>query len=111
MAGLNSACDGTVLMFRVIFDLGGHNGGRHTLEMRANGTWHDISNTTHLKEKWRRKEGGFKRVKNQMGKAKPLNLLNTAAWLMLICSHPRLFHLRLGDRALAPCILTSCVYM
>ena len=27
------------------------NGGCCTLEMRANGTWHDIPNTTHLKEK------------------------------------------------------------
>ena len=32
----------------------------HTLEMRTNGTWHDIPNTTYLKEKGRRKEGGFK---------------------------------------------------
>jgi len=32
---------------------------RHTLEMTTNGTWHDIPNTTHLKEKGGRKEGGF----------------------------------------------------
>ena len=33
------------------------NRGRHTLEMRTNGTRHDIPNTNHLKEKMRRKEG------------------------------------------------------
>ena len=33
------------------------NKGRHTLEMRTNGTWHDIPNKNHLREKWRRKEG------------------------------------------------------
>ena len=36
------------------------NRGRHTLMMRTNGTWHDIPNTTHLKEKGGRKEGGLK---------------------------------------------------
>ena len=36
------------------------NRGRHTLEMRTNGTRHDIPNTTHLREKWGRKEWGFK---------------------------------------------------
>ena len=35
--------------------------GRHTLEMRTNGTWYDIPNTTHLREKWRRKEGVLKK--------------------------------------------------
>ena len=29
----------------------------HTLEMRMNGTRHDIPNTNHLREKGRRKEG------------------------------------------------------
>ena len=33
------------------------NRGRHTLEMRMNGTKHDIPNTNHLKEKGRSKEG------------------------------------------------------
>ena len=33
------------------------NRGRHTLEMRMNGTRHDIPNTNHLREKMRRKEG------------------------------------------------------
>ena len=33
------------------------NRGRHTLDMRRNGTQHDISNTNHLREKGRRKEG------------------------------------------------------
>ena len=36
------------------------NRGRHTLEMRTNGTWHDIPNTTHLREKRGRKKGGLK---------------------------------------------------
>ena len=36
------------------------NRGRHTLEMRMNGTWHDIPNTTHLREKGGKKEGGLK---------------------------------------------------
>ena len=35
------------------------NKGRYTLEMRTNGTWHDIPNTTHLRE---REEGGRKGV-------------------------------------------------
>ena len=83
---------------------------RHTLEMRMNGTWHDKPNTTHLREKWGGKEG-VKRIHNQMGESGPLNLLNIAAWLLSICSHPRPFCLRLGDHALAPCVLTSCVYM
>ena len=33
------------------------NRGHHTLEMRMNGTKHDIPNTDHLREKGRRKEG------------------------------------------------------
>ena len=33
------------------------NRGHNTLEMRENGTKHDIPNINHLKEKWRRKEG------------------------------------------------------
>ena len=36
------------------------NRGRLTLEMRTNGTWHDIPNTTHLREKGKRKERGLK---------------------------------------------------
>ena len=36
------------------------NRGRHTLEMRMNGTWHDIPNTTHLREKGGGKKGGLK---------------------------------------------------
>ena len=46
-----------------------------------------------------------------MRDARPLNLLNMAAWLISICLHPHPFCLRLGDRALAPCVLASCVYM
>ena len=36
------------------------NRGCHTLEMRTIGTCHDISNTTHLREKGRREEGVLK---------------------------------------------------
>ena len=36
------------------------NRGRHTLEIRTNGTKHDIPNTNHLREKRRRKEGVLK---------------------------------------------------
>ena len=36
------------------------NRGHHTLEMRMNGTRHDIPNTNHLGEKGRRKERGLK---------------------------------------------------
>ena len=32
------------------------NRGRHSIEMRTNGTQHDIPNTTYLREKGRRKE-------------------------------------------------------
>ena len=32
----------------------------HTLEMRMNGTWHDIPNTTHLREKVKKEEGVLK---------------------------------------------------
>ena len=59
-----------------------------------------------------REEGrGFKRVHNQMGGARPLKLLNIAAWFTSTCLRLRLFCLRLEDHALAPCILASCVYM
>ena len=36
------------------------NKGRHTLEIKTNGTWHDIPYTTHLREKGGTKEGGLK---------------------------------------------------
>ena len=36
------------------------NRGRNTLEMRTNGTWHDIPSTTYLREKGGKKEGGLK---------------------------------------------------
>ena len=36
------------------------NRDRHTLEMRMNGTRHDIPNTNHLREKGGREEGGLK---------------------------------------------------
>ena len=35
------------------------NRGRLTLEMRTNGTWHDIPNTNNLREKGGMKEGGL----------------------------------------------------
>ena len=59
-----------------------------------------------------RDEGrGFNRVHNQMGEARPLNLLNMAAWLISTCLHPHPFCLHLGDYALAPSVLAPCVYM
>ena len=36
------------------------NRSRHNLEMRTNGTKHDIPNTNHLGEKGGRKKGGLK---------------------------------------------------
>ena len=88
------------------------NRGRHTLALRTNSTCHDIPNTTHLREKGRRKEGrGFKRVHNQMGEARPLKILNIYAWFIFTCLRLCPFCLGLGDRALAPCVLTPCVYM
>ena len=58
-----------------------------------------------------REEGrGFKRVYNQMGEARPINLPNIATWLISTCSHPRPFCLCLGDRALTPCVLALFVY-
>ena len=45
-----------------------------------------------------------------MGEARPLNLLNIAVWLISPCLHPP-FCLRLGDHAVAPCVLAHCVYM
>ena len=58
----------------------------------------------------RRKEGnGFKRIHNQMGEARPLNLLNIAAWLISTCLHPRpFFCLSLGNHVLTPCVLAPC---
>ena len=44
--------------------------GHHTLE-RTNGTWHDIPNTTHLREKGRRKEGVLKDYITKWGKLDP----------------------------------------
>ena len=87
------------------------NKGHHTLEMRTNGTRHDIPNITHLREKWGRKEGGFKRVHNPKGKARTLNLLNIIAQLICTCLNPCPFCLRLGDRALTPYVLAPCIYM
>ena len=54
---------------------------------------------------------GFKRVHNQREKAKILNLLTIAAWLISACSHPCPFCLCPRDRVLAPCVLAPCVYM
>ena len=61
-----------------------------------------------------RKDGGrkgFKKVHNQMGEARPLNLLNIAAWLISTCLLPHPLCLHLGDSALTPCVLAPCVYM
>ena len=47
------------------------NRGRHTLEMRTNGTQHDIPNTTYLREKRVRNEGGLKEYITKWGKLDP----------------------------------------
>ena len=47
------------------------NRGCHTLEMRMNGTWHDIPNTTHLREKERRKERVLKEYKTKQERLDP----------------------------------------
>ena len=47
------------------------NRSRHTLEIRMNGTRHDIPNTTHLREKWRRKEGVLKEYKTKWERLDP----------------------------------------
>ena len=47
------------------------NRGRHTPEIRTNGTQHDIRNTTHLREKWGRKERGFKEYITKWKKLDP----------------------------------------
>ena len=47
------------------------NRGCHTLEMRANGTWHDIPNTTHLREKGGWKGGGLKEYITKWEKLDP----------------------------------------
>ena len=46
-----------------------------------------------------------------MGKARLLNLLNIAAWLISTCLHSCPFCLRLADYAPAPSVLAPCVYM
>ena len=46
-----------------------------------------------------------------MGEARPLKLLNSATWLISTCLCLCPFCLRLGDCALTPCILATCVYM
>ena len=53
----------------------------------------------------------LKRVHNQMGEARPLNLLNITIWLISTCLHPHPFCLYLGNRALTPCVPTPCMYM
>ena len=58
------------------------------------------------------KEGKeFKRLHNQMGEASPLQRLNIVAWLISTCLVPSPLCLHLGERALAPYVLTPCVYM
>ena len=46
-----------------------------------------------------------------MEEARPVKLLNIAAWPMSTCLRLCPFGLRLGVRALAPCILAPCMYM
>ena len=47
------------------------NRGCHTLEMRKNGTQHDIPNTTHLREKGGAKERGLKEYITKWEKLNP----------------------------------------
>ena len=47
------------------------NRARRTLEMKTNGKWHDIPNTTHLREKGGRKEGGLKEYITKWEKLNP----------------------------------------
>ena len=47
------------------------NRSRHTLEMRTNGTKHDIHNTNHLREKVGRKERGLKEYITKWEKLEP----------------------------------------
>ena len=65
--------------------------------MRMNGTRHDIPNRYHLREKWRRKEGGGGGLKEYITKGKKLtlNLLTAIAWPdHLLTSMPFLLTLR-----------------
>ena len=45
--------------------------GHHTLEMRMNGTQHDIFNTTYLREKGVRRKGGLKEYITQWERLNP----------------------------------------
>ena len=47
------------------------NRGRHTLEMRKNGTWHNIPYINHLREKERRKERVLKEYKTKWERLDP----------------------------------------
>ena len=47
------------------------NRGYYTLKMRTNGTWYDIPNTTHLKEKGGRKDGDLKEYKTKWERLDP----------------------------------------
>ena len=47
------------------------NRDRHTLEIRTDGTQHAIPNTTHLKEKGGRREGGLKEYITKWEKLDP----------------------------------------
>ena len=49
------------------------NKGHHTLEIRTNGTQHDIPNTTHLREKERRRKGGLKEDITKWERLDPYN--------------------------------------
>ena len=47
------------------------NRGHHTLEMRMNGTRHDIPNKTHLRKKGGRKEEGLKEYITKLERLDP----------------------------------------
>ena len=65
------------------------NRGRHTLNMRMNGTQHDIPNTTHLREKGRRKEGVLKSTKPNRGGYTPKSTKHCRlAYIDMLASSP-----------------------
>ena len=57
------------------------------------------------------RKGVLKEYITKIGEARPLKLLNISAWLISTCLRLRPFCLRLGDHALALCVLALCVYM
>ena len=66
----------------------------HTLEMRTNGTWHDIPNTNHLREKGGRKEGDLKEYITKWERFPKSTEHSRLAYIHMLASSP--FLLALG---------------